>query len=144
MSKLWFALIAATPLLLGCRDTTGATPPLAQVVIGTIDAGGTLAAVIHGPASGSVGQRLEFTVSTVGNSCVAAAGAEVVTEGLLATVTPYDQEYSGRICLEYLKPYPRSISLVFDRAGDAIVRVQGRSFYQAGLVTVEHHLTIVP
>jgi len=112
--------------------------------VGTIDAGGTLDAVLDGPANGSAGQRLQFTVSTFGNSCVAAAGAQVVVGGLQATVTPYDQEYRDRICLDYLKAYPRSITVVFDRAGDATIRVQGRSLYQAGLVTVEHHLTVVP
>lgn len=144
MAKLWSALVAATPLLLGCSDATGGSTSLAQVVIGTIDAGGTLDAVIDGPVTGSVGQRLQLTVSTFGNSCITAAGADVFIRDLDATVTPYDQERRDGVCLDYLKAYPRPITVVFDRAGDAMVRVRGRSFYQGGLVTVEHHITVTP
>jgi hypothetical protein len=137
-------LLAMSPLLLGCQQAPTGSTTLAQVVIGTIDAGGTLPNVIKAPASGSVGKRLSLTVSTFGNSCVAAAGADVVVRDLQATVTPYDQEYRNTPCLDYLKAYPRPVTVVFDRAGDATIRVQGRSFYQPGLVTVEHQVTVAP
>jgi len=141
MRRLWFLLVAVSPVLSGWRDATGTT----QIVVGTIDAGQTLDDVIDGPVSGSAGVPLQFIVSTFGNSCVSAAGAKVAVGGLLATVTPYDQEYRGPLaCLDYLKAYPRSITIVFDSVGDATVRVQGRSSYQAGLVTVEHHVRVVP
>ncbi|HEV8265726.1 MAG TPA: hypothetical protein VGQ06_12335 [Gemmatimonadales bacterium] len=141
MCKRWSVLVAATSLLLGCGEPTGGSIDL---VIGTIDAGGTLDEVITGPTSGSVGERLPFTVSTFGNSCVAAAGADVVVQDLEATVTPYDHENRGATCLDYLKAYPRPVTVIFDRAGDATIRVQGRSFYQSGLVTVEHRVTVAP
>jgi hypothetical protein len=144
MIKRWSVLAAASSLLLGCQEATGGSTPLAQRVIGTIDAGGTLDDVIAGPSSGSAGEHLAFTVSTFGNSCVAAAGAEVVLRDLQATVTPYDRENRGGICLDYLKAYPRPVTVIFDRAGDATIRVQGRSFYQSGLVTVEHQVTVAP
>ena len=137
-------LLAMSTLLLGCQQAPTGSTTLAQVVIGTIDAGGTLSNVIDAPASGSVGKRLSLTVSTFGNSCVAAAGADVVIRDLQATVTPYDQEYRNTPCLDYLKAYPRPVTVIFDRAGDATIRVQGRSFYQSGLVTVEHQVTVAP
>ena len=141
MRRLWSYLLAVSPLLLGCRDATGAT----QIVVGIIDAGQTLTDVIAGPVSGSAGVPLQFTVSTFGNSCISAAGAKAVVDGLLATVTPYDHECRGPLaCLDYLKAYARSVSVVFDTVGDATVRVEGRSSYQAGLVTVEHHVRVVP
>jgi hypothetical protein len=141
MFKLWSAVLAVSLLLLACQDPTGDY----QTVIGTIDAGATLADVIQGPASGSVGERLEFTVSTFGNSCISSRGAHVVVSGLQATVTPYDREYHGPLaCLDYLKAYPRTVTVVFTRSGNATVRVQGRSFYRSGLVGVDHAVTVMP
>jgi hypothetical protein len=110
-------------------------------VVGTIDAGGTLAQVIDAPAAVSPGQSFTVTVSTFGNSCVTPAGADVVMEGLIATITPYD-DIAGETCLDYLKPYPRALQLSFGQAGAAIIRVKGRSFYQPGLVAVEHSLVV--
>jgi hypothetical protein len=141
MQRFWSVFFAASPLLLGCRQAATASPPTAQIAIGTIDAGGTLDHVITGPTTGSVGERLLLTVSTFGNACIAEAGADVVVRGLEATVTPYDQEYQG-VCAEILKANPRTVAVVFDQPGEARVRVRGRSFYQPGLVTVDHRLTI--
>ncbi len=140
MHKFWSVLFVASPLLLGCRQAPTAST---QIVIGTIDAGGTLDRVITGPATGVVGERLSLTVSTFGNACITAAGADVNVGGLEATVTPYDRAYQGA-CIDILKAYPRPVTVTFDQPGEATVRVVGRSFYQAGLVTVEHHLSISP
>src|SRR3977135_2445424 len=108
MVKVWSVLFAAGSLLLACHQPPTGSTTLAHVVIGTIDAGGTLDNVITGPNRGMVGEHLPFTVSTFGNACLAAAGADVVVQGLEATVTPYDQEYGG-ICIDNLKPYPRPV-----------------------------------
>ena len=141
MLKLWSAILMVSPMLVGCQEPTADF----QTVIGTIDAGATSLTVIQGPDSGSVGEPLEFTVSTFGNSCISARGADVVVNGLQATVTPYDREYRGsRVCLDYLKAYPRTVTVVFTSSGNATIRVQGRSFYRSGLVTVDHAVTIVP
>jgi hypothetical protein len=143
MVKLWSVLFAASALLLACHQPPTASRTLGPVGIGTIDAGGTLAHVIAGPVQGSVGERLQYTVSTFGNACVSPAGADVIVRGLDATVTPYDREYDG-ICIENLAAFPRPVTVVFDQPGDATVRVAGRSFYQPGLVTVERRVTIGP
>jgi hypothetical protein len=142
MRTLSFVLLAMSPVWLGCQRAPTGSTTLAQVVIGTIDAGGTLPNVIKAPASGSVGKPLSLIVSTFGNSCVAAAGADVIVHDLQATVTPYDQEYRSGPCLHYLKPYPRPVTVTFDRAGDATIRVQGRSLYKPGLVAVEQQVTV--
>ena len=110
-------------------------------VIGTIDAGGTLDRVIEAPSTAAVGQSFSITVSTFGNSCVSAAGADVAVEGLVATVIPYDV-VAGGICMDYLKPYPRTLQIRFAQAGAATIRVNGRSFYQAGTVSTERSLVI--
>jgi hypothetical protein len=110
-------------------------------VIGTIDAGGTLDRVIEAPSTVTVGQSFSITVSTFGNSCVSPAGAEVVVEGLVARITPYDV-VAGETCMDYLKAYPRTIEVRFGRAGAAIIRVDGRSFYQAGIVSTERSLVV--
>jgi hypothetical protein len=110
-------------------------------VVGTIDAGGTLNRVIEAPSTTPVGQSFSITVSTFGNSCVSAAGASVVIDGLIATITPYDVIAGGN-CLDYLKPYPRQVQLSFVHAGAAIIRVTGASFYQPGLVAVERPLVV--
>lgn len=110
-------------------------------MVGAIDAGGTLERVIEAPSAVSRGQSFAITVSTFGNSCVSPAGADVVIDGLTATITPYDV-VAGGTCLDYLKPYPRALQLSFGQAGEAIIRVKGRSFYQPGLVAVERSLVV--
>jgi hypothetical protein len=110
-------------------------------VVGTIDAGGTLNQVIENPSTVSVGQSFSITVSTFGNSCVSPAGADAVVNGLVATITPYDFIVGGT-CLDYLKPYPRSVQLRFNQAGTATIRVNGRSFYHPGTVSTERSLVV--
>ena len=111
-------------------------------VVGTIDAGGTLDHVITAPSTAPVGQSFSITVSTFGNSGVSSAGAEVVVDGLVATITPYDFVVTGENCLDYLKAYPRTLQLGFGQAGTATIRVNGRSLYQAGTVSTEHSLVV--
>ena len=110
-------------------------------VVGTIDAGGTLNQVIEAPSTVPVGQSFSITVSTFGNSCVSPAGAEVTVKGLVATITPYDV-IADETCLDYLMPYPRTLQLRFGQAGTATIRVNGRSFYQAGTVSTERSLVV--
>jgi hypothetical protein len=111
-------------------------------VIGIIDAGQTSAQVIDAPAEASLGQPFSVTVSTFGNSCVTADGADVTIDGLVATITPYDVIATGVTCLDYLKAYPRAVQLSFGQAGAATVRVKGRSDYQTGLVTVDRSVVV--
>lgn len=114
------------------------------MVIGIIDAGGgTIDSVLTGPVTGGVHERLTFTVTTYGSSCVRPAGAHVIVQGIQMTVIPYDEE-SGEPCNDYRIAYPREVTLTFDRAGQGVIRVQGRSYYAKGFVTITQPLTINP
>ena len=113
----------------------------AERVVGTIDGGGPLQRVIEGPAVVSRGQSFTVTVATFGNGCVTAAGADVVIDGLISTITPYDVVVRAT-CPDILKTFPRAVQLSFGQAGAATVRVNGRSFYQPGLIAVEHALVV--
>lgn len=111
-------------------------------VIGVIDAGQSSPQVIDAPTEASLGQSFSVTVSTFGNSCVTADGADVAIDGLVATITPYDVVVAGVNCLDYSNAYPRVLQLNFGQAGAATIRVKGRSDYQPGLVTVERSLVV--
>ena len=111
-------------------------------VIGIIDVGQTSQQVLDAPVGASVGQSFSVTVSTFGDSCVSADGADVTVNGLVATITPYDIVASGITCLDYLKAYPRVVQVTFKQAGAATIRVNGRSDSQPGLVTVERAVVV--
>jgi len=132
--------IALAVLSVACHSSP--IGPGAGRVVGIIDAGQSFPQVIDAPAQASLGQSFSVTVSTFGNSCVRAAGADVTIDGLVATITPYDVVVTGVTCLDYSKAYPRVLQLSFGQAGTATIRVKGRSDYQPGLVTVERSLIV--
>jgi hypothetical protein len=136
-------LAALSALLIGCTSPTGSTT-LARIVIGTIDAGGTLDRVISAPDTVVVGHIATFTVFTFGNSCIEPAGTEVIVQGAEAKVTPFDQEYLYGTCREILNSYAHIVRVVFAQTGPATIRVRGRSCYQSGLLTAEHQLLVIP
>ncbi|MFL5464092.1 MAG: hypothetical protein ACJ8AC_08670, partial [Gemmatimonadaceae bacterium] len=125
--------------LIACQSSTDPGQPR---VIGTIDAGGTLQGVIEVPAMVSRNESFTVTVSTFGNSCISAAGAGVVIDGPVATITPYDNILVGRTCLDYLKAYPRPVQLRFSEPGTATIRVTGRGSDGPALVTVERFIVV--
>lgn len=138
-------IVRSFPIVLAVLSIACDSSPLelpAERVVGTIDAGVTGQQVIEAPTEASPGQSFAVTVSTFGNSCVTAAGADVTIDGLVATITPYDVVVSGVTCLDYLKAYPRVLQLSFAQAGAATIRVKGRSEQQPGLVTVERSLVV--
>lgn len=107
--------------------------------IGDIDSGGTANQVIDAPATVASNQSFTVTVTTFGSSCVSAAGADVMVDDLVATITPYDIVRDGT-CLEYNKPNPRPVALMFKRAGTATIRVRGASYQ--GIITVEKSVVV--
>jgi len=136
-------LVGVLLLFVACHSSP--TEPAGGRKVGIIDAGGTLPMVIAAPAAVLLGKSFSVSISTFGDSCVIPAGADVVVDGLVATITPYDVAYvppRGGACLLYLKPYPREVELRFLGTGTATIRVEGRSFYQSGLVTVTHSLVV--
>ena len=96
------------------------------------------------PATLRRGVAFSATVATVGSSsCTRADGAEVTVTGLLAEVTPYDRKAIGSVCTPDLAQFPRPVTLRFDQAGDAVVRVHG---FTLGIraSTYEAHVTVTP
>jgi hypothetical protein len=139
------SLVRSLPTVLAVLSLACHSSPLdpgTKRVVGTIDVGVTSFQVIEAPAEASPGQAFTVTVSTFGNSCVTAAGADVTIDGLVATITPYDVVTTDVVCLDYLKAYPRAVRLSFAEAGAATIRVKGLSDSQPGLVTVEHSLVV--
>ncbi|MFL5543543.1 MAG: hypothetical protein ACJ792_02475 [Gemmatimonadaceae bacterium] len=135
-----FSAALTLPLVMACHSSTG---PGRARVIGNIDASGTSLQVIDAPATVAVNQAVAIRVSTFGNSCVSAAGAEVVVDGLIAAITPYDMVSSGQ-CLDYMAMYPRDVQVRFAQPGTATIRVTGRRDGEAGLITVERSITVAP
>ena len=136
------SVLCWTFLLPGCASTSG--PESApRVAIGVIDLGGTLDSVLAGPRTGSVGERLTFRVRTFGDGCVSAAGSQQIVQGLQITIIPYDQITTAP-CTRELRAIPRDVTVVFDRAGDAFLRVQGRSYLGRDLVIVTQQMPILP
>jgi hypothetical protein len=80
---------------------------------------------------GSVRRGVSFTatVTTFGSSsCIRPDGASVRIDGLTAEITPYDRRAPrNSACTADLHPFPRPVELRFDQAGEALIRVRGRS-----------------
>jgi hypothetical protein len=86
--------------------------------------------VLQAPDTVAVGQAFTVTVTTLGNSCTRADGAEVETDPadpLLRIVRPYDRHRTTGICHDIGMTFPRDVELRFDQAGEAVVRVVGDS-----------------
>lgn len=80
------------------------------------------------PQSATAGVPFEVSVTTFGNGCQSAGGADVGVSGLTATVNVYDwsTERPDQLCTSELKRLTRKFTVQFDQPGTAIVRVQGR------------------
>lgn len=141
MSTSRFLMIACAALA-GCAKSATA-PANPQIVVGVIEAGGTLDQVLAGPTAGAVGEPLTFTVTTFGNSCVSAAGAQVINQGLQMTIVPLDAVADGT-CRDALFAIPREVTVVFDRAGEAVLRVQGRSYVGESPALITQPMQIRP
>jgi hypothetical protein len=86
--------------------------------------------VIRAPESAAAGQTFTVTVTTLGNSCTRAHGAEVSSDPefpLLRIVRPYDLHRTAGTCLDIGIPLSRDVPIRFDQAGQAVIRVVGES-----------------
>jgi hypothetical protein len=96
-----------------------------------IEIGGEMPPPVQAPNTVRAGERFTVTVVTYGSStCIRPAGAEVQVSDRTAEITPYDEQATGEgvVCTDDLRPYPRDVTLRFDEAGQALIRVIGRSF----------------
>lgn len=136
-------LVMVGALLIGCGERALDPGNTSRIVIGVIDAGGSLDSAIVGPSSGAVGEPLSFRVTTFGNSCVTSAGAQVINQGLQMTVIPYDSISAGP-CQHVLRSIPRDVTLVFDRSGSAFLHLQGQAWAGKSPVVTTRQLLIQP
>lgn len=131
-------LVLLLPLAVGCTSILGVTDW--ERVPG--DIGNSTGAVLQAPTEARQGVAFQITVTTYGSgSCTRADGAETAVVGLLAVVRPFDLEKRGAnvVCTMDLAPYSRSVTLRFDEAGEATIRVIGARGEQ-----VEQQLTVQP
>jgi hypothetical protein len=142
MFKRTLSLLAAVVILHACGDNS-VGPPVTRVVVGVIEAGGTISGALSGPTTGVVGEPLTFRVTTWGSSCYHAAGASVINQGLQMTVIPYDSISAG-ICRDGLLPLARDVIVVFDRSGDVVLRLQGQSLVGRNPAVIAWPLQIRP
>lgn len=128
--------------------------PLTDRVVGFIWAApfGGLVGVIDGtPSTVTVGNPFPITVNTFGSSSrVHQDGASVSVVGLIAEITPYDRIPrlgSQTPCTTDFGAHPRTLTLQFAVAGQATLRVIGRSVGATGSEvtdTVEATTSVVP
>jgi hypothetical protein len=86
--------------------------------------------VLRAPDSVSAGESFTVTVTTLGNSCTRAHGAEVGADPdfpLLRIVRPFDLHRIKGVCQDIGRTLPREVSLRFDEPGEAVIRVVGDS-----------------
>ncbi len=121
----------------GCSSTLGSDPEEWVREVGWLAPELSSIQMLKMPAQATAGVPFGITVTTVGSSsCTRADGADVVVSVLVADVTPWDRVApQGTACTEDLAPFPRDVTLRFDLAGTATVRLHGRGgmTYQATL-----------
>ena len=116
------AIVGVIGLFTGCHTFLRSAKE--HRVVGNIDPTGVSGPVIQAPNTVHVGQQFEVTVTTRGDSCVRADGADVDVRGLVAVIVPRDIVNYAHGCAEYDAPYPRAVKVRFQQLGTAAIRVQ--------------------
>jgi hypothetical protein len=119
---LGFAFIAAA--FIGCASLLG---PEWDRQVGTIEIPEVpLPPPIELPDTVEQGVPFASNVVTFGSSsCIRADGAEINVSGLTVHITPYDLVAVTGDCNADLAIHPRNVTLQFEEAGKATVRVHG-------------------
>ena len=87
--------------------------------------------VLQSPDSVPVGQPFTVTVTTLGDACTRADGADVEAElPLLRIIRPFDLHRTTGVCQAIGLTLPREVTLRFDKPGEAVIRVVGESHPQ--------------
>lgn len=137
------AITLAALLFAGCTPLLG--PDGWERVVGIVDTESRLSTPIALPETARAGIAFTATVTTHGSgSCTRADGADVRIDGLNADVTPYDREARRGVCTDDLAAFPRGVTLRFDVAGEARVRVLGRPLLSGAPAVYESRLTVLP
>jgi len=144
-TRAYLRVVAALPLMLvGIVACSALFQDGHQRVVGFIDNGGLPIKALIVPDT--VRARVSFTatVSTFGSSCFRPDGAEVKTNGLVVSVTPYDvAPPPGSMCTADFGAHPRSVKLTFAAPGTGLVRLRGRGLASSSL-TLEDSVAVRP
>lgn len=83
---------------------------------------------LEAPEAVRVGERFTVTVTTVGlDGCWQPVDEEVTVDGLAASIVPFDrEEEEGVACTQALVSLDHPVTLSFEQAGEAVIRVDGR------------------
>jgi hypothetical protein len=121
--------LLALPLLLLAACVLP-TDPGWERVVGEIAPEFSSSQTLAAPREAVAGMPFTVTVTTVGSSsCTRPAGASVRVTGLVAEITPMDEQATrAQLCTLDLSPFPRPVTLRFTTPGEAVVRVLGRGF----------------
>ncbi len=94
---------------------------------------------VEAPDTVGVGSVFEVTVTTTGpDGCWGRARTETGVDGLVATITPYDNHHRGGYCTMMPVEIVHTAALVFEESGTGRIRVYGRDGSGAEVrVTVE-------
>jgi hypothetical protein len=146
MRRLGMFCLLALAALPACSSPTGDDEW--ERVVGTIVPMFSSVQSVFIPEGITAGRPFTVTVTTIGPSnCTRAAGGRVDVRGRIATVTPYDEVYTaeGFGCYRDIGHFPRGVSVTLPTAGDALIRIRGRSFDALGEEkTYEVAVTVLP
>jgi hypothetical protein len=126
-----------------------ATPE--AVVLGIIDFGTQGSTnVVNAPSTVAVGEEFKFTITTFGGGCEREGTSSTIITATGASIMVYDITsaiHPGVICTAEIKRFPHSLSLRFEKPGQALIRVWGRRVGPdtppVGIPAIlEHRLTI--
>lgn len=121
----------------GCAahgDDDGARPGTYEVRLGIIEHYGSSTDVMTVSSGFVRGVATEVVVRTYGGGCEEGWDEDLVVEDGVATLTPWDRSYvpappSGDVveaCTADLRRFEHRFEVVFEAAGDAVIRVRGR------------------
>jgi len=72
------------------------------------------------------GRTVHVTISTYGGGCDSRGDTEVVVQGLVADISPYDYTaVAGTACTRELKTFLHEVAVEFQEGGTARLRIRG-------------------
>ncbi len=143
MPKLIAGAVAGSILAwAACDPAFQAEPPIREKTIGVVLTSGDTGTVTIPTAVGA-GTPFTVVVETFGGGCTEMDGTEVLTDGMVADVTPYDVVDRGSVvCPAIVRTFEHSAALVFPTTGEATVRVHGRTLPPDTSVVREYIVTV--
>jgi len=138
------ACFCALLLMPGCASVLN--PIVWERVIGVTEYGGAQQPPIQLPEVIRRGVSFSATVFTFGSgSCTRADGAEVLATGQGVDITPYDLRATGNVnCTDDLAVHSRVVTLRLDTAGEAVIRITGRTLLTNAPSSYEIIVNVVP